>query len=454
MVCCLCLKLSSEIQLWLIRRPNCINNFILTFFYLYDLAVYSIRGPKEFLQARSKKLGKNFAALGRIIVGEYSEVADLIQSPQNRSHFLGRARLYPSGFSKKFPLFLSDADAMPIDKRPAGAAGGSSMISIDIHSALHNHIWRDVSPAAHAMMKKDEAAFRGYLKEGVKRSYKQKSDVQKEEIQKMTIRCILHAFLGTPMGTDHGGDKDKNDQILQCFYALFFSTNPLTNIILTATKPLFPGMIFSCPRNAKVRQAVKFILQSPLMEDYEPNEDNANLPKEEYARLLLDILGIAGMIGTSNLLIEVLTSIPDHASAEIDTDDRHDIARAVLEAARARAPVNTINTILPKEKTIVVNGKEKSIAAGTVVAGSIGLACLDPGTFPNPDAFDHHRENLLEATVIFNSVGYEAEGAGKRTCPGRTVAMEIACEVLILQREAALRSRNGKDMFDDNHPSD
>lgn len=445
MVCCLCLKLSSEIQLWLIRRPNCITNFILAFFYLYDLAVYTIRGPKEFLQARSKKLGKNFAALGRIIVGEHSEVVDLIQSPQNRSYFLGRARLFPSGFSKNFPLFLSDADAAPVQRR-----SGVGMNAIDVHSTLHNHIFRDVTPAAHAMMKKDEAVFRGYLEEGVKRSYKQKSDVQKEEIQKMTIRCILHAFLGTPMME---GDK-ANDRVLKSFYALFFGSNPLTNIILSATRPNFLTMIFSCPRNAKIRRAVKFILQSPLMNDYVPNEDNANLPKEEYARLLLDILGIAGMIGTSNLLINVLTSIPDDTVTEIDTDDRHDIAKAVLEAARARAPVNTINTILPKEKTIVVNGKEKSIAAGTVVAGSIGLACLDPGTFPNPDEFDHHRENLLEAALVFNSVGYEAKGAGKRTCPGRTVAVEIASEVLILQRETVLKSRNGKDLFDDNPSSD
>ena len=427
MLCCCFVKLSSEMQLWLIRRPNCITNFILIFFYLWDLMVYSIWGPKEFLQKRSERLGKNFAGLGKIVVGEYDEVAKILENPQLRSHFLGRARLFPRGFSKDFLLFLSDEDA--VGERTN-------------HADLHNHFWRDLAPYAQLNMEKDTKVFQQYLMDGVRKSYKQKSNVQKNEIHKMTIRYILHAFLGAPM-TD-------NEDIVDTFDHLFFSASPF-NYILGSTKPFFFSFLLPCFRGNKVSKAVSFIFDSPLLSAYTPNEDNANLSKEEYARLLLDILGIAGIIGTGSLLVEIMTQIPD--DAEIDVTDEHDVAKAVLEAARRRAPVNNINVIIPKAMTININGKPKTIKAGTVVAGSIGLASLDPGVFPNPNTFDHHRENLLKATMNFNSVGYSPEGAGKRTCPGRTVAVKMASAALLLQRAATQRSKNGKDLFYE-HPTE
>ena len=108
---------------------------------------------------------------------------------------------------------------------------------------------------------------------------------------------------------------------------------------------------------------------------------------------------------------------------------------AVLEAARMRAPVNTVNLILSAAMTMTVNGAEKIIIpAGSVVGGSIGLASLDAGMFEQPDTFNHHRDNLVKMVLNFNAVGYEATGAGTRQCPGRSVAMKMACDILTLSR--------------------
>ena len=112
------------------------------------------------------------------------------------------------------------------------------------------------------------------------------------------------------------------------------------------------------------------IIESPLMSDYVPMAQTGNQSKEDFAEMIFSILGIAGVIGTSNLLLEVLTAIP--VNAQIDLDDKKDVMFAVLEAARKRAPVNTVNVILTQAKTMIVNGKETIIPAGTVVGGSIG----------------------------------------------------------------------------------
>jgi hypothetical protein len=65
---------------------------------------------------------------GRIIVGEYNQAVDIIQSPQKLGAFLGPARLMPRKFSKCLLVFLSDGDA------------GEERA---LHSRLHDHLWVD-----------------------------------------------------------------------------------------------------------------------------------------------------------------------------------------------------------------------------------------------------------------------------------------------------------------------
>jgi cytochrome P450 len=196
---------------------------------------------------------------------------------------------------------------------------------------------------------------------------------------------------------------------------------------------------FQCKRDSSIDQILQYIIESPSMADYSPDESNGNQPHKDYARMMLDIVCIAGIMGTTNLLIEVLTAIPEEA--DIDLNDSKDVMLAVLEAARKRAPVNNINVIIPKEKTLVVNGKVTTLPAGTLVAGSIGLASLDPAVFPSPNVFNHRRENLVKAVMNFNAIGFDPQGYGKRQCPGRNVAMKCASEVLILHRGLVSRKK-------------
>ena len=362
--------------------------------------------PKAFLQERSRLLGKNFTALGRIIVGEYNQVVEIIQSPQKRGPFLGPAELVPCQFAKNFPLFQSDEDA-----------GGGKL-----HSHLHNHYWADLVPPAVALIKKQEAVFTGYLKEGLAAVMITCSEETKTmEIQKMTIRYIFHAFLGAPI------DPSEVDLI----HTLLFAVG---NYFSGGMKPF--SMLDTCfpsSRTKDIRQIVNLIIKSPLMSDYVPSTETGNQSEEDYAQMIFDVLSIAAVTGTSTLLIEILTGIPENAA--IDLDNEKDVMFAVLEATRRSPPVLIVNGILPEAKTMTVNGKEHIIPAGAVVGASIGLASLDPDIFEKPDTFNHHRDNLIKMVVHFNALGYNPVGAGTRQCPGRNVAMKIACDVLTLSRD-------------------
>jgi cytochrome P450 len=110
---------------------------------------------------------------------------------------------------------------------------------------------------------------------------------------------------------------------------------------------------------------------------------------------------------------------------------------AVLEVARRHAPVNNINVVLQEPKSFSISGRNVEFPAGTVVAASMGLAGLDPNRFESPDTFNPHRPNLTADTLNFNSVGFPApDEVGRRTCPGRNVAVRMCGNLLVGWREA------------------
>ena len=403
-MCCFT-KLSSNIQLWLICHPKCISSLVLTLFYTFDLITYSIN-PKKFLQNRSRILGKNFAALGRVIIGEYEQVVSIIESPQKRGYFLGRARLAPNKVAQNFPLFLSDE-----------AAGGTPL-----HATLHTHFWETLVPPVLQRINDDEdGAFDNYISSGVKNAAT--GSKQKEEIAKMTVRYMFHAFFGAPLS---------DESLVNAVHSLLFAASPTQSYVTGATKP-FATLVacFQGSRRRAFRKVQDWILESPLLSNYVPSAENGNQSKTDYAQMIFSVVGIAGILGTSNLLLNVL-AIPQDAS--IDMNNKKQVMNAVLESARVKAPVNTVNAILVEERSMVVNGKERRIPAGSVVGGSIGLASLDPAVFPSPDTYNHERENLVKAVINFNAVGFNVVGAGTRQCPGRNVAMKIASDVLLASR--------------------
>lgn len=393
---------SSRIQLWLILHPNCFTNLILSFLYFIDLLVYTIN-PQRFLTARSKSLGLNYASLGKIITGEYAECADIISKPQSRGFYLGRARLNQRYVHKKFLLSLSDQ-----------SAGGTGL-----HATLHEHVWRDLAPYAERIIERDAAQFDKYILDGLKGD-------DYASFLKMAAKCIFHAFSG----------EAPSSAVVNAAVGLFIKNSPTSSYIGGALNPV-AKFIPNCLRGKRRKQLktlTDFFLASPLMQDGDIVKPEFEMKSNaEYAELLAVILGLAGTLGTGNLCLNVVQRVPKDANIDLNND--HEVLLAMLEAARINAPVNNINVILTEEKSMTINNKVVTLPIGSVVAGSIGLASVDPNQFENPLEFNHLRDNLMSYILNFNSVGFDKIGLGTRVCPGRNVALTIVKKVLFKSRD-------------------
>jgi hypothetical protein len=406
-------KANCNLQLWLITHSNCITKILLHILYSIDVLLYSI-GPRAFLLRRRDIFGPNFASLGRIIIGEYDIVASIINSPQKRGPFLGRAKLYPSGLPQNFPLLLSDKDA-----------GGG-----DTHATLHQYVWESLIPPA--MIRLDDPAFDRYLQDCVGKLMSGGGNLGVKEtrviVRQTTIQYIFHAILGLPLSQAQISD----------VYTLFFSQSPTSDYVLGILKPWsfafhhFPCCCLQNTRTKLISSLTQFIVDSPALANYVQSQDNANLTKQEYAEVLLAVSGIAGCLGTSNLLLNVLNEIPK--DYDIDLDSKMEVTLAVLEAARIRAPVNNVNVILQNKLQLDINSKGHTFPPGTVVAASIGTASNDLAKFKDPHKFNPKREHLMSANLNFNHVGFNPVGAGTRQCPGRNIAVRAASQLLKISR--------------------
>lgn len=407
----LAIKAFSNFQLFLITHPNPITRLLGSLCYVVDLIVYSqgMDGPKKFLTDRQAILGKNFAGLGRILVTDYEEAVATLTSPQKRGTFLGRVKLDKSKCPANFLLFLDDKEA-----------GGT-----DLHSKLHLNIWETMAPAAIERATTDSTgAFKNYLKEGKKIVLATNDEAsRKEEVFKMTIRYVWHALFGVAL---------PNEEYVQMVYDRYEGQDPKTSFLLGAAMPASFALRSQPEVKLSEKKLANLVMESPYMQSYEPTEKHGNYAKEDWAVMLLGAIGIAGVLGTATLNSNILKYV---SSADINIEDESEVTNAVLEAARIRAPVNNINTILPKKKTMMVNGKTVELPKDSILVASIGAASLDEDVFPNPKTFDPKRTNLVESSINFNHHGWDPETVGTRVCPGRVIAMKMASDWLLLLKE-------------------
>lgn len=407
----LTIRFSCATQRWLLLHPNLLTRALLTLFYTVEVIVYSIQGARTFLTRRAEVCGRNFASLGRLVVGEYDVVAEIIDNPQRRGSFIGRGRMVSKRLPKSFLLFLSDE----------GAGGDGE------HRVLHDYIWSTlIAKAQERVSEPDLADYIDDLVQAVKaQGGSPTAKAITPDVQRMVIRYMMRVLF----------DFRATEAQVKTIASLFYTGGPRSSFILSALKPLAPPGFLLGGLHRDTAEFRQLIEDSPALQDYVPSADSGNLSKEQYCLLLMSMVGIAALGGGGNLAIYIFTELPP--DYPIDLDDHEAVERAVLETARRHPPVNNVNVILDKDKSFEVGGRSYTFPAGTVVAGSIGLASLDPAQFPDPTAFKPDRENLASAMLSFNSVGYYPHGNhGLRTCPGRNVAIKMCGDLLVAWRKA------------------
>eukprot|EP00978_Attheya_sp_CCMP212_P030517 scaffold112462_cov46-Attheya_sp.AAC.2 len=406
------ITLSSNTQLFLLRRPNFITRFLLTIFYSVEVLIYSLVGAKSFLRIRRDFFGPNFCALGKVLVGDHEAAVALLDQPQKRGIFLGRARMVASRLPEKMLLFLSDP--------------GATNPKDETHQTLHDFLWDSFIPPA--MERTAQPVFQAYVDELISDLQKNGLPPSKNDarnaVEPFIVKYMMHALF----------DVELTEAQLKDIRTLFFSANPMRDYIAAAVKPLRLSSCCSPFITRTYEMTLDLVENSPALADYEPSEANVFVGKREYADIIMTIAGIAAFGGTANQCVNILTEIPDEYP--IDVDNKVEVFKAALEATRRRSPVNNVNVIMQEATEIDINGRKVEFPVGTVVAACICLASLDEKVFPNPDTFNPKRENLESANLNFNMTGFNTTENGRRNCPGRNIAMKVACDVLVAYRKA------------------
>ncbi|NES81078.1 MAG: cytochrome P450 [Moorea sp. SIO2B7] len=367
-----------------------------------DVLNYSVATPEKFLLKRQQLLGQNFAALGRIIIGQYDLAAKIIAQPQQRGPYIGRFRCLPDRFSKDFLLFLSDKE---VDGDDAHQKAREAVWNVALSPALE----RTSSQEAQDLLKELATVVHA------KGNSPKLEDIS-DDIQRTIVQYIMFVILGVKL----------SKQQIDHLKTLFFSNNPRESLLISKVKPLAPP--YKDLEEVKRLEAIalEIIEQSPVLTSYEPTAKD-NMSRKELSLLLMQVIAIAGCLGSESLTKSLLTKVP--SDLEMDLENRQEVLRVVLETARCHAPVNNINTISQDEITVTINGKEHKFPKGTLLAANIGLANLDGSFFKEPLTFNPHRENLL-AALNFHSVGE----AKRRECPGRRIVETMGSDLLIALR--------------------
>jgi hypothetical protein len=407
---------SCDIQLFNLLNPTEERLAANKQYYAEDMGL-ARTGDLEFFLKRKAECGGgggNFATYGKLMIGEYNDIARLLQTPQVRGAHLGRGFLTPDRLPQQFMLALDDPGT------------GTEQSESGVHQILHDFAWYDTIGKAQARINSDEttkAALESYITRLITEVTEAGEDAAavKNAVQFFTCRYMMKALF----------DLDYNDAHVAKLQMLWQAPG-------AALASIFIGMVPD-EQFAGIKQLLDSIsadiAASPALVHYEPSENNFNLTREEWANELMYIVGIAAKGGGANLAHNLFSKMP--STYEVDPSNHEEMAKVVLEAGRIKSPVNGVNLILQEPTDFEIGGEVKTFPEGTVVFLCIALGSLDEKVFPDPHTFDHTRDNLMSNILNFNSVGYDAEAVGTRVCPGRNIAFKMAMDVLKawLQRE-------------------
>uniref|UniRef100_A0A7S1VTY4 Cytochrome P450 n=1 Tax=Grammatophora oceanica TaxID=210454 RepID=A0A7S1VTY4_9STRA len=231
---------------------------------------------------------------------------------------------------------------------------------------------------------------------------------------------------------------------------------------MTACKKLFvetvPALYFfkiggKLAQFLKFRKWPKFFddvatiyMESPDLANFpEGDSTYANMTKEELAKLLSAIFSIAAIPGPSSLAnvalgLSPFKATPDHRVQDIDMttiwdtldlNNPMEIAKYLFECGRLRTPVTASHRVVADDEdfTVTINGREHTFPPGTEIIIPMFSGMTDPKEWgPSVWEFNPNRDNLIQKSMIFNSVGEKTNG---RICPGKDVSIKMLTDVLV-----------------------
>lgn len=388
------------------------------------MLLYSLNRP-GFNEARRRAIGPIFCALGRVHLVGYKEVKALLTNPQTRGPYLGRAKLCPERCPVNFLLFESN-------NAPDGAPHRRVREEVFKWVVHRGQSERSQDSTAQAMVAAFAAELRGtpsLLAQGKKAMPVNGTchvDFDRHLLRKFVVRWTHYVGLGMQL----------DGELLERFTKLMANKEYVVRRV-----QLGPDYKEQSSKVQRVfpdeEELLGMYMTSPLLSEYSPSVDFA-MDKRAFAELVFAGVAIAGVLGGVTTLGATLCS-EINRNSKVQGAQRYNASEAaptmtdaqldlfVLEAARRFCPVNHINTVLPEAENVTMGGKRWVLPAGTVVAGNIMTASLDPdGAFSEkPNHFWPGRPGLLERSMNFARIGLgPPEGLD-----GQTPLAPVACAI-------------------------
>eukprot|EP00929_Paragymnodinium_shiwhaense_P048942 TRINITY_DN246_c0_g1_i9.p1 TRINITY_DN246_c0_g1~~TRINITY_DN246_c0_g1_i9.p1 ORF type:complete len:502 (-),score=77.63 TRINITY_DN246_c0_g1_i9:296-1801(-) len=421
---------NHEFQLWALQRPeHCLSKLLLPILATLDSLLLEASFHDFKLQRR---FGDHFVAAGEVWLSSFADVSDAILSPQVRTSQLGEHSLQPRNMPAKdrcvFLLSLSDK-----------AAGGNGY-----HEAFRKAVLQYVLDADAWESRQSDKTAEALIEELENDYVSMNSDIG-GDFYMSSDRGLMSFFTGYLHYVLFG--IDPNDADMQ---------EPLRNFFVGQVPLLHylqPFGIF-LNKSSSIERVCEVYSKSPAFEAFKENVPaHANITKEELCLLMVSIMRIAGVQGCTELLKTLLggKACIDFAKVDetgkshtrrflsewdkLDLDNEEAIKRHILEVSRLQPPVVASHRVASEPFKCNIGGKECGFPKGTKIAIPFRLASADKAHWGD-DAweYDSKRSQLLESSVVYNSVGPRSNG---RSCPGDKISMSTA--IRLMQRLGRLR---------------
>jgi len=422
-------------QCWALQYPW-IANLMNTPIEVVD-SLYVGRSD-AFIPAR-EKYGSNFCAAGMVWLGSFKDVSQAVTSPQARSYQLGEHPLLPRnlpdvGRSRLvFLLSLSDK-----------GAGGSGE-----HAAFRQCFIDHMFSESDARRKDStaESLLQTLAQDYADLPHETAADEFFSDPEKGMLPFITKYLHYVLFGIDP--TEKETFEILESFYA---GQNPIGHYF-------WPHGYFMSYTDL-IHEVSDIYIASPAFEKWEDNKtEYFNMTKHELGTLSAAIMRIAGVQGFQQISKIVLGAfkLPVYPGADeegfdqrtvwdsLDLEDTQEIQQYIMECTRLDTPVSVTHRVATEQFSVESRGKQYTFPSGTRIGIPLALGNTDK-EFWGDDAFefDHHRPDLMDNILSFNSVGDKHPG---RECPGKELVMETL--TLMLQRLGKVRREADKGASDE-----
>ena len=378
-----------------------------------DTALYNYN-RLQFGEIRRKQFGPFFTGLGRIICVDYQFTRQSIQQTQQRSNYIGRLKFPSHLFSPYFLLYLSNksTDNHPIFHNHLVHYIFNSQTQQRLHDTYLQNLIKSLTNSIRLSQPRSQRKLKPLQING-----SCQIDFDLDRVETYLLDILFYLFLNLKL----------TDTIRQDLHYL-------TTIKKSSGPRYLTSRISGNIDTVREKNIISFISSSSILNNYQTPPEDPQFGIPQISELLLNILIIAGYLGTINTLLASLSTNIHGIGLDFKQlpTDPNDFRPYLLEIIRTFGPVNFINTVLEKDTPFTIGKKEYLFPQSTILSLSLFNSGYDPqGPFTNPHQFNYKREDLENNCIHFHHPGLgQGQLLNNRACPARFIILNLLSTIL------------------------